>query len=49
VGINQIRNVYMPAWTGGQEDFFERLHTMLFAQIRQQDCIGQYYLTLEGE
>ncbi|KAG8714382.1 hypothetical protein FRC08_011989 [Ceratobasidium sp. 394] len=32
VGINQIRTVYLPKWTGGQPDFFERLHTTLFPE-----------------
>ncbi|KAF8602993.1 hypothetical protein BDV93DRAFT_580586 [Ceratobasidium sp. AG-I] len=46
VGINQIQTVYMPAWTGGQPDFFERLNAMLFPPTRQINRARTYHLEL---
>lgn len=47
VGVNQIRTVYMPVWTGGQPDFFERMRAMMFPQIRRQDRVRNFHLVLE--
>ncbi|KAG8716903.1 hypothetical protein FRC08_008564 [Ceratobasidium sp. 394] len=45
VGINQIRTVYLPIWTGGQADFFERLGAAIFPPRRQNDrVLAQYQL-----
>ncbi|KAG9087331.1 hypothetical protein FRC07_012847 [Ceratobasidium sp. 392] len=43
IGINQIRNVYMPAWTGGLDNFLEKMYVSFFPQIRRNDRIRQYY------
>lgn len=32
VGINQIRTVYVPTWTGNRPDFFGRLYATLFPE-----------------
>ncbi|KAG9078722.1 hypothetical protein FS749_009219 [Ceratobasidium sp. UAMH 11750] len=48
VGINQIRTVYIPVWTGGQEDFFEELHRAIFPKSNRTRQ-GTAYLVLEDD
>ncbi|KAG8723227.1 hypothetical protein FRC09_004209 [Ceratobasidium sp. 395] len=48
VEINQIRTVYMPVFTNGREhSFFDKLHAMIFSEIRRNDRLRQYYIELE--
>lgn len=49
IGINQIRSVYMPVWTQGQEDFFDRLYSIMFPQTNHNDRIGRYYIEAEDD
>ncbi|QRV98736.1 DDE superfamily endonuclease [Ceratobasidium sp. AG-Ba] len=43
VGINQIRTVYIPAWTSNKRDFFGRLHATLFPEsLGREDGIEPF-------
>jgi hypothetical protein len=45
VGINQIRNVYMPIWRADEQDeLWEQFETMLFSEQRSKDRVSQYHL-----
>jgi hypothetical protein len=46
VGINQIRSVYMPVWTGGQVDFFEKLSLALFPPAERINRSRTFHLEL---
>lgn len=47
VGINQIRNVYVPIWTADAEDeqLWNSFETMLFGEIRSRDRVARFHLT----
>jgi hypothetical protein len=47
IGRNQIKSVYLPVWTSGENQFFERVHAMMFPAIRRNDRISRYYVELE--
>ncbi|KAG8687351.1 hypothetical protein FRC08_012004 [Ceratobasidium sp. 394] len=49
VGINQIRTVYLPVWTGGLDDFLEHMYASMFPQIRRNDRIRRYYYLGEND
>ena len=46
VGINQIRNVYMPIWTADREDMelWTGFEQMLFGDIRHRDRVARFHL-----
>ncbi|KAG9121025.1 hypothetical protein FRC07_003195 [Ceratobasidium sp. 392] len=46
VGINQIRTVYVPVWTNGDESFFDDLHNVIFPKSNRTRQ-GTAYLVLE--
>ncbi|KAI0344497.1 hypothetical protein BDW22DRAFT_1391232 [Trametopsis cervina] len=44
VGINQIRNVYMPIWQNEADGkMWSRLGDMLFSEIRQHDRVARFH------
>ena len=43
VGINQIKNVYEPAWRNGADGSYDEFEEMVFSDIRRKDRIGRYY------
>jgi hypothetical protein len=45
VGINQIRNVYMPVWKASEdEQLWKNLGDMLFGEIRRRDRVSRFHL-----
>lgn len=46
VGINQIRNVYMPIWTASIEDMelWTGFEEMLFGDIQRRDRVARFRL-----
>ncbi|KAI0045038.1 hypothetical protein FA95DRAFT_1589928 [Auriscalpium vulgare] len=43
VGINHIRNVYMPIWRQADDDLWFGFENMLFADIRCRDRVAQFH------
>jgi hypothetical protein len=47
VGLNQIREVYMPIWQAGeQERIWNNFEDMLFSEQRRQDRVAQFHLVI---
>lgn len=46
VGINQIRNVYVPIWTAEREDIelWTGFEQMLFGDIQRRDRVARFHL-----
>lgn len=51
VGINQIKNVYMPRWTKNsqQEEVFKDFESMLFSDQRALDRVANYHTYVSWE
>ncbi|KAJ7301265.1 hypothetical protein DFH08DRAFT_827677 [Mycena albidolilacea] len=45
VGINQIRNVYIPLWkqTREEERVWGNFENMLFGEQHRSDCVGRFH------
>lgn len=47
VGINQIRNVYMPTWKASEdEELWTGLGEMMFGDIRRRDRVSRFHLVV---
>ncbi|KAF5383062.1 hypothetical protein D9615_004821 [Tricholomella constricta] len=47
VGINQIREVYMPTWRASEDDkLWTRLGEMVFGDIRRRDRVSRFHLVV---
>ncbi|KAG5653357.1 hypothetical protein H0H81_000858 [Sphagnurus paluster] len=47
VGINQIRNVYMPTWRASEDDeLWTGLEEMIFRDIRRRDRVSRFHLVV---
>lgn len=48
VGINQIRNVYMPTWRASEdEELWIQLADMMFGDIRRRDRVSRFHLVVD--
>ena len=48
VGINQIRSVYMPIWTeGNQAEIWAGFENMLFSEQRRRDRVGAFHIHVD--
>ena len=43
VGLNQIRNVYLPCWIQAGPSEFDEFSKILFSDIRKQDRLRKFY------
>lgn len=50
VGINQIRNVYMPIWKEAEDaEVWENFENMIFGEVRRRDRVARFHLVaVEG-
>ncbi|KII84777.1 hypothetical protein PLICRDRAFT_57297 [Plicaturopsis crispa FD-325 SS-3] len=50
VGINQIRNVYMPRWQESEDErLWTDLRNMMFKDIRRTERVSRYHLVIEED
>lgn len=50
VGINQIRNVYVPMWKASEDEWlWTDLGAMMFGDIRQRDRVSRFHITVDDD